>query len=231
MVKKQVTVTFRAGTQERLGTLDVSALVIAGWTGRDRDALEKHLRELEELGVARPAAMPTFYRVSVARLTSGEVVEAAGDTSSGEVEFVLAQADGKLWVGVGSDHTDREVEAYGLTVSKQMCDKPFAPELWAFEDVADHWERLVLRSWITRDGERVLYQEGPVTAMLDPRELIAAYRDAGFSFADGTVMFCGTLAAREGIRAAERFEYELEDPELGRSVRHGYDVLCLPVAG
>ena len=63
-----------------------------------------------------------------------------GENSSGEVEFVLVRSEDDLWIGVGSDHTDRTVETYNVTVSKQMCDKPIAPELWCFEDVRDHWE-------------------------------------------------------------------------------------------
>ena len=38
-------------------------------------------------------------------------------------------------------------------------------------------------------------------------------------------------AAIGGIRPAERFEVELEDPVLGRTLRHAYAVDALPVAG
>jgi hypothetical protein len=44
-------------------------------------------------------------------------------------------------------------------------------------------------------------------------------------------MLGGTLAALGGIRPAQRFEIELEDPVLGRVLRHGYTVETLPVAG
>src|SRR5258708_4709274 len=109
----------------------VEACVIAGWTGRDAVALEKHIVELEALGVKRPASTPIFYRASKQRLLTGGAIEAVGNASSGEVEYVVLQYRGNLWVGVGSDHTDREVETYGVTVSKQMCDKPIAPMFWA----------------------------------------------------------------------------------------------------
>jgi hypothetical protein len=42
---------------------------------------------------------------------------------------VLLASGGKTYVTVGSDHTDRKVETYGVTVSKQMCDKPIAAEV------------------------------------------------------------------------------------------------------
>jgi hypothetical protein len=204
--------------------------VIAGWTGRDKSAVEHHIAELAALGVKRPATTPIFYRVAAARLTTDEAIEVSGTKSSGEVEFVLLQTAGRLWVGVGSDHTDREVEAYGVTVSKQMCDKPVAARFWDFADVAGHWDRLVLRSYAVEGDRTTLYQEGPVTAMLDPAALLAGYVEGGV-LPEDTLMFCGTLAALGGVRPAACFEFELEDPVLGREIRHGYDVLTLPVLG
>ena len=53
----------------------------------------------------------------------------SADESSGEVEFVLIGWQGRTFVGLGSDHTDRKVESYSVTVSKQMCDKPMASVL------------------------------------------------------------------------------------------------------
>jgi len=205
--------------------------VIAGWTGRDHIAMEKHIVELEALGVARPASTPVYYRVAAARLTTAPRIEVSGGDSSGEVEFVLVQLQGKLWVGVGSDHTDRKVETIGVTISKQLCDKPLAPVLWPYEEVAGHWDQLILRSYILEGGERVLYQEGPVTTMRDPLDLIAGLKAGATALPESAVMYCGTLAAKGGIRPAARFEFELEDPVLKRSIAHGYDIETLPIAG
>ena len=209
-------------------TLTLHHAVIAGWTGRDKAALEKHILELEALGVPRPASTPIYYRVAAARLTTAASIACTGPDSSGEVEFVLLKAGGRLYLGAGSDHTDRKVETYGITVSKQMCDKPVAAELWALDEVEGHFEALKLRAHAVIDGRRVLYQDGGVGAMLPPGEILAGY---GAALADGSIMFCGTLAAHGGIRPAERFEFELEDPVLGRVIRHAYDVEVLPVAG
>jgi hypothetical protein len=210
--------------------IGIDRLVIAGWTGRDKTALEKHITELEALGVKRPASVPIFYRASAARLTTDEEIEVLGEASSGEAEFVLLQHDGRLWVGAGSDHTDREVEKYGVSVSKQLCDKPVAPEFWPIVEVAPHWDKLLLRSYILENNMRTLYQEGPVTAMLDPLTLIEKFGDKN-ELADGTLMFCGTLAARGGIRPSTTFAFELEDPVLNRKIQHQYRVQTLPVLG
>src|SRR5882672_9904248 len=148
--------------------IEIAQLVIAGWTGRDKASVEKHIAELAAIGVKRPRAVPVFYRVAASLLTTAREVEVVGENSSGEIEFVLVSTPEGLYVGVGSDHTDRKVEAYGVTVSKQMCPKPIGRELWSFAEVEGHWDRLVLRSQATRRGKRRLYQEGAVSGMLTP---------------------------------------------------------------
>jgi hypothetical protein len=238
-VPQVLSLSLHGAADARPVEIAIDQAVIAGWTGRDPAAVEKHIKELEALGVKRPATTPIFYRVSAARLTTGDSIEAVGESSGGEVEFVLLQHAGKLWVGAGSDHTDREVERYGVTVSKQMCDKPLAPVFWAFDDVAPHWDRLLLRAHVVEGGKRALYQEGAVTAMTDPRALIERYgaskdargrADAGH-LPEGTMMFCGTLAAHGGVRATSEFAFELEDPVLGRKIAHAYRVQTLPLLG
>jgi hypothetical protein len=208
---------------------NISRVVIAGWTGRDPIALEKHIRELETLGVPRPSSTPIFYFVSNSRLITAPVIQVSGDGSSGEVEFVLMQFGGHLYVGVGSDHTDRRVETYSVEVAKQMCDKPLAGAVWPFADVDDHWDALVLRSLAGVGPDRVLYQEGPVSTMRTPGDLIQRFTGTS-TLPDGTVMFCGTLAAQGGIRPAQGFELEIEDPVRKQRIRHAYHVVSLPAA-
>ena len=213
-------------------TLDLRAvrdLVIAGWTGRDVAALEKHVRELEAIGVKRPKTTPIFYRVAAALLTSDNTIEVLGDQSSGEAECVVYSLDDGLFVGVGSDHTDRKAEAVGVSLSKQMCAKPVSRDVWRLEDVAVHWDKLVLRSYVSTEGRRRLYQEGPVAAMRPPTELFKLY--CGGLLPAGTAMFCGTLAVHGGIAPSETFEMELEDPVLGRKITHSYRVKTLPDQG
>jgi hypothetical protein len=221
-------VTFRVDGVPR--QFDVRQLVIAGWTGRDRDAVEHHVAELEAIGVRRPRTVPCFYRLGAALLTTAPEIEVAGDDSSGEVEFVLVSADDGLYVAIGSDHTDRKVEAYGVTVSKQMCPKPLGPELWRLADLEPHWDHLMLRSHVTRSGKRVLYQEGPVTRMLAPRDLLAKFPDSPGVLPPGTVMFCGTLPVQGEIAGGETFEIELVDADRHQRLHHEYRVRSLPIA-
>ncbi len=206
-------------------TVTATTLVIAGWAGRDKAATEHHIAELEALGVPRPEQVPTYYRASASRLTTQGAIEVIGGDSSGEVEPVVIRHDGKLYVGVGSDHTDRKLETHGVALSKQICDKPIAATVWPYEEVAGHWDSLVLRSYATIDGQRVLYQEGGTAALIHIQELMDGCRAGGL--ADETVMFGGTIPAIGGIRPASRFEGELHDPVLGRTIKFGYDIKIL----
>jgi hypothetical protein len=211
-------------------TLPIEQAVIAGWTGRDPVARDKHIAELEAIGIARPATTPIYYRVAARRLTTEDSIEVSGGDTSGEVEFVLIGWLGRIFVGVASDHTDRKMETYSVTVSKQMCDKPIAPVLWELEEVAAHWDQMILRSHAWIGGARVLYQEGTLDNMLSVAELIRrGFGDKGLPV--GCAVFGGTFAAKGGIRPASRFEFELEDPVLKRSIKHAYDVIELPVLG
>jgi Protein of unknown function (DUF2848) len=214
----------RQGTQPV--SLQPSALVVAGWTGRDEAALRHHIEELAAIGVPRPSSVPVFYRNSLLNLTQAPVVEVLGPDTSGEVEPVIVALGDRLCLAVGSDHTDRKAETQGIALSKQLCAKPIGRDLWALEDVAGHWDRLQLRSFATIDGRRVAYQDGTLSGMRPPADLIERY---GSRLKPDSVMYCGTLAAIGGIRPATRFELELEDPVLGRVLRHAYDIEMLPV--
>jgi hypothetical protein len=229
MVQIAFTIETQEGRESR--KIDIERLIVAGWTGRDRAKMEAHASELEELGIKRPATMPTFYRVSAARLTTAGVIEVPGTTSSGEVEPILFNVGGETFVGLASDHTDREVEAYGITVSKQMCDKPCAPALWPLAEIRDHWDEMEISALIREDGTEVEYQHGNLSAMLSPADLIAKLEDIGETFTPGTAMLCGTLAAIGGVRPSDHFAMTLVDPILNRSMSHTYDVISLPIAG
>jgi len=202
-------------------------LIVAGWTGRDQDRVQHHIRELAAIGVPGPGSIPLFYRVSASNLTQDTTMTVLGRTSSGEVEPVIVSMDDGLWLGVGSDHTDREAETVGIALSKQLCGKPVGRSLWRLDEVEPHYDALIIRAHATIDGTRTLYQEGRLAELRLPRDLLDLL-EAGQS-APGMVMYGGTVSAIGGIRPAARFEMELHDPVLGRSLHHAYDVAYLPV--
>ncbi|MCC7120857.1 MAG: DUF2848 domain-containing protein [Gammaproteobacteria bacterium] len=223
--------TLITGSDRRTRPTRFLHLAIAGWTARDTAAAEAHVRELESLGVPRPATTPVYYRVSAARLTTDARIEVLGNGSSGEAECVIACLDGSLWVGIGSDHTDRDAEATGVTLSKQMCDKPIGSEFWLFDEVVDHWDDLELRAHVLEGAQRRLYQQGRMSAILRPETLLEKSPDWVGQLRPEAAMFCGTLPAIGGVRSSSRFEMELIDPVRRRSLHHMYEAVPLPVRG
>jgi hypothetical protein len=204
-------------------------LVLAGWAGRNRAAVEAHIRELETLGMPRPTRTPVFYRVAASLLTTRSAIEVVGTETSGEVEFVLIpRADG-MWIGLGSDHTDRGLERTSVALSKQLCSKVVSPELWRFEDVAPHWDDIALRSWAHRDGRREAYQDGTCASILSPERVLALYASFAEPLAVGGALFGGTIATIHEIAPADEFEMELHDPVLNRRLHHRYRINVLPV--
>lgn len=209
----------------------ISDVVVAGMTASDEAAIRHHLEEMKALGVKMPQSFPFFFRVSVQTLTQAEAVQVLGTDSSGEVEPVVVALEDGLWLTVGSDHTDRKVEAYSINVSKQMCPHAIGRDLWRLAEVAAHWDRLMIRSWTVRGGRRELYQEGPLALMRHPEDLIRRYESAGKRLAPGTALYCGTIGAKGPLAHADAFEMELEDPVRGRRIGHRYAVEPLPVLG
>jgi hypothetical protein len=174
--------------------------------------------------------VPAFYRTAAALLTTSATIQVVGGDSSGEVEPVLLALAGELWIGVGSDHTDRAAERSGVSRAKQLCAKPVGRDFWLFAEVADHWDRVTLRSWAVAGGRRRLYQEGPAAALLRPEELLQRYRTQAASQPEA-VMFCGTLPVIGALGHADRFEMQLYDPVLDRSIEAAYTVEVLPLVG
>jgi hypothetical protein len=207
-------------------TMTPATLIVAGWTGRDEAALRHHIEELAAIGVPRPSSVPVFYRNAVGNIVQTDRLEVLGPDTSGEVEPVVVAREDGLWIGLGSDHTDRKAETMGIALSKQLCGKVMGSSLWRLDEISRHWDQIIIRAFATIDGARTLYQEGPLAAMRHPDDLIARY---GKKLVPGTIMFCGTLGAKGGVRPAARFEMELDDPVLKRRMTHAYDIVDLPV--
>ena len=177
-----------AGTGETVAVADFD-LVVAGYTGRDEAAVKHHIDELAAIGVPPPDSVPAFYELDAALATQAAAISVDGTNTSGEVEPVLVRAGGKLYLSVGSDHTDRDIETSSVKDSKAACPKPLGTTVIPVDD--PDWDAIIAES--TVDGVR--YQYGPLSALRIPTDVLAlldrpAERDL--------VMFCGTLTLLDG---------------------------------
>ncbi|MBZ8134341.1 DUF2848 domain-containing protein [Afifella sp. IM 167] len=208
--------------------------VVAGWTGRDRAAVDHHIAELQAIGVPPPSTVPLFYRVSAALFTADPAIELVGETSSGEVEPVLFDDGQALYLALGSDHTDRKLETHSVALSKQICAKPVSGDAWAFAEVAGHLDRIGLQSFIREEAgaDWVPYQDGTLAQLRPLAELAAAspFAAGPGRLAAGTALMCGTLGVLSGgVRPARHFAMRMHDPVLGRTIEHAYESRFLPV--
>lgn len=198
--------------------------VMAGYTGRERDAVLDHIRELEEIGVASPPEVPMFYPVSPQLITQDNALLTTEAATSGEAEVGLVVHDGDVYVTVGSDHTDRAAERLDIAVSKRACHKVIARSAWRLDDVAGHWDALRLRSWIGENAES-LYQDGPLSSLMAPLALLEAipWRARPRRF----LVLCGTVPTIGGVHHSSHFRAELHDPVTERRLRLDYEIRLL----
>lgn len=204
----------RKGTDRHPLEFVVKRMVNGGYVGRNQEEVRRHIEELAKKGIPGPSSTPTLYPVSRRGLTQASSIEVFGEETSGEAEFVLLMENEKqIYVGVGSDHTDRKLEKFDIAWSKNICPNVISRELWSFDDVLPHWDEIMLRSWITRGGKRSLYQEATLRSILPPKELISFIRSRVQGELDHVLIFSGTIGLLKGeLIFGEKFEVELEDP-------------------
>ncbi len=204
--------------------LNIKQLIVAGWTGRNRAAVDHHIDELAAIGIAPPSDVPLYYRVSANLVSQDDLVQVVGNTSSGEVEPLIIRSGKQFWLGLASDHTDRQLEAHSVAASKQACVKPVGATVWEFDEVAEHLDQLVLQCLIKEDDAWVAYQEGTLANIQPLQQLIDAAQ-----MPVNSAMLCGTLGAIGGVRPATHYRMSLTDPVLKRQIQMEYRVEELAV--
>jgi 4-hydroxyphenylacetate 3-monooxygenase len=201
----------------------VARMYNLGSAMRRAETAVAHQEEVAKAGIhiAFDVPAPRIYPIAPYALTTGDEVLVQDAETSGEVEIVIAVAD-RVYVGVGSDHSDRALERFSIPWSKQACPNVLAPVLWPFEPMRARWDSCVLRSWV---DER-LYQEMPVAAFLHPDDVLATLRARVRDLPSRDyLVFCGTVVSLDkALGFGKRWSFELEDPGAGRRIKHAYAV-------
>lgn len=204
--------------------LEYERVFAIGYAGRNMEKTMEHIRELErELGVPAPKKIPTIFQCGNYVLTQERDLHFVGEKTCGEVEYVIVLRQGKIYIGLGSDHTDRELEAASVPKAKQICAKPICSRLWDYDEIKDHWDGIKLRSWQTVDGEETVYQDGSLADIL-PVDVILKELDERVGNIDNCVIYSGTVPVSNGFRFGSKFRYEMEDEVLGRRLSADYNV-------
>jgi len=167
--------------------------------------------------------------ISTWAVLTDDVITVQRDRTSGEVEIAtVVDADGVIYVGVGSDHTDRALECIDIPWSKQVAPNVIAPTLWRWDEVADHWDDVLMESWVVDGGVRMKYQEANVSEFWTPVEMLQGVRDSVVDSGGAIAFLSGTVVSiEETLRFAEEWTIRLIDPVLDRIIEHTYRVEVL----
>jgi 4-hydroxyphenylacetate 3-monooxygenase len=162
-----------------------------------------------------------FYPVESESVSTAPVFMLDGDETSGEIEPLYIRHNGRYYLGVASDHTDRRLETVDIAESKRACPKPVGLTIMPVPDL-DHLslDECRARCWV--DGR--LYQDGTLNGLRTPADvvrLLLERTDVG----DGDfVCLGGTLPLIGGQFAYGRdWRLELSFPD-GTSIEHAYTV-------
>ena len=134
--------------------------------------------------------------------------------------------EGQTYIGVGSDHTDRKLEADSIIKAKQMCPNVISPVVWLYEEVKPVWDDMVLRSWVVKEEKRSLYQETKLSAILNVEGLLSFVKSkVGDKNMENIAVYSGTVGTIGGVMiSGEGFEVELHNPENNESLWCKYKV-------
>lgn len=207
-------------------TFSYHRMVNAGYTGKNQEEVRKHIEELAEKGIPGPKSTPTLYPVVCSALTTIGEIEVYGGETSGEAEYVLLVVnEDEIYVGIGSDHTDRCLEETDIPRAKQICPNVMSRTVWPLSEISNHWDDLLMRSTVVREGREILYQEGPLGALMNPSELMTFVKRTISGPLEKMVIFSGTLGMKtDDFVFADRFTTELIDEKHGRTLAVSYTV-------
>lgn len=197
---------------------------VVGYSGSNKEKTMEHIRELEEeLGVAPPPHIPTLFEVSRELLTQDKDLFFVGDKTSGECEYVILKIEGKLYIGLGSDHSDRELEADSVPKAKQICLKPISKEIWIYDEIKEHFKEIELNS----KSDSKDYQKGTLADIMSVEEIVEVLEERILDI-DNCIIFSGTVPLVNGYEYGDNFYLELVDNTLNRKISFDYDITVIP---
>lgn len=214
--------TFEVVGEDRRLTLDDVELVVGGYTGRDSDAVQHHIDELAAIGVPPPESIPAFYRLDPGLLTQSVQVQVQGANTSGEVEPLLIRHAGELFLSIGSDHTDRDMERASVRDSKAACPKPVGTTAIALGRIG-RWDTIRLACEV--DG--VAYQRGSLDQLLNTVDVLESFLQENPVEGD-LVLFGGTVPLIDGAFVPGTAWSMTLQIENGPEIDLHYDVTMSP---
>ncbi len=204
--------------------VEIRRVLAAGASARDRAQALKHVERMRAQGVKPPPHIPMLYPLMPTLVTQATDIGVIGADSTPEIEIVLLRAGGVDYLTLGSDHTDRRIEAASALQGKNSCPKVVGKHVWPVAAVHAHWDALLLKS--TSDG--VVLQEDSVARIMSFDQLMAFVAQHDGDAGDGRMVFSGTVPTlARPAQAGATIHLQLLDPVAGRRLEHAYTVHVL----
>jgi len=205
---------------------DYRRMINAGYVGKNQEEVRRHIEELAAKGIPGPKSIPVLFPVVCHALTTGSVIEVYGSETSGEVEYVLCVvSEDEVYVGLGSDHTDRHLEETDIPRSKQICPNVMSRTVWPLAEVQEQWDDLLMSASVVKNAEAIPYQEGRLGLLLNPAELMAFVKSKISGPLENLIIFSGTMGTLTGeFVFGESFSAKLIDEKTNRRLEISYDV-------
>ena len=156
--------------KDSLFELEVERLVHCGRTARDQLRLPQHAAlPPSATGDRRPVHGAVAFLVPAVNATHSEKIQAYDIKNNAEVEPVIFfDEQEKMYVTVGSDHADRNLESTAGPKSKLWMPKIMGGEAWLYEEIKEHWDYLILRMSAYMEGIHRLYMDDRISEILPP---------------------------------------------------------------
>ena len=118
----KITFTLHADGKSTEKTIVYNQLLAIGYAGRNIAKTMEHIKELEEqLGVPAPKKIPTIFQMSNMLLTQDPDIDFVGNNTCGEVEYIIITQGDEIYIGLGSDHTDRKLESASVPKARHSA--------------------------------------------------------------------------------------------------------------
>ena len=237
-----MTIESRSGRSER--SFQIGSVAGARFSSRDVGSMRRQL----DAQIARDGhytmatrTNPSVYRIGRYLLNQDEEFDVQGPLTGCEGEVVALIEGDEIFISVGSDQCDREIDPLFPDKPKQMCPHPLAVTAWPYAEVVDHWDQLHIYSEVVVQGRTVPLQDTTIDTQVDLEYLLAM--DTVKALPRPVVFYCGAapfleesiveaiashdLPAATAHGTGDATAIRLYDPVLDRTIEHRYRAVPL----
>ena len=209
-------------------SIDVTALLNAGYAGRNQAEVASHIAELAALGVPAPTTTPALYPISPYLAQQTDRVYVQHGRTSGEAEWALIITDNDVLITAACDHTDRDLEVHSVAWSKNAAPDVLGTRAWRLSEIADRLDDIALKAWVGHGDTIELIQQGTLGDLLAPKYWLDVLTERGDA-RPGTVLISGTISMLHGVNQfADTWKVAMTDPATQDVIGVEYRTVRMP---